>query len=556
MNKQQFDAIFDDHFHHIFDVFNQGLFYLDTEDRMSFQNPEFYKMFDLDLDNTSLDHWIALVHPDDQATFKQEVKDHIDVDKRRAVKQYRIRNRLGEYIWIEGTGVIVDSDKGRYMVGSHKNITETKKMENYINEAAYRDSATGLSNRHKLQVDINTALEDSQNQYALIYIQIENLRSYINQFGSSILDDVLYQVIHSFDALSQDNGTFYRVRTDDFAILLRGEYSDESLAAICYQLINYYRESSAELGHMYGNEMSIGVYPFSNDTTSATDIIHIASRTCEYAKEKNDNNLEVFNANVQQSIDRFFYIEQQLKQALTTGEVHAKFQPIICAKTNTVSSFESLARWRSEQYGEIYPDEFIPVAEKKGLIIDLGYVIFEEACKFIKQYNDLHQSEVKVNVNVSVLQLLNPNFPGNIKMIADTEQLAPSQIVIELTETVILDDNPHGKKQLEKLASFGFNLSLDDFGAGHSSLNTFFELPLNQIKIDKSMAWKAEKQETPREYIEFLIKMCNARGVYVVIEGIETAEMFHIFEELGANFLQGYWFSKPLSKASASSYTL
>ncbi len=556
MKSQIFDSLFEQHFHHIFDVFNQGIFYLDVDNKMLFQNPEFYDQFDLDLSDTSLEQWVELIHPDDKVSFEEKVKVHISSDMRRAVKQYRIRNKRGEYIWLEGTGVIVDTDNGRYMVGSHKDITENKKMETYISEAAYRDTTTGLSNRQKLVVDINSAMEDHDNNYALIYIQIDNLRSYINQFGTGVLDDVLYQVIHGFDALSKDNGQFYRVRTDDFAILLRGNYSNESLAAICYQLINYYRESSADLGHMYGNEMSIGVYPFSEETTSASDVIQIASRTCEYAREKNANNLEIFNAEVKQRIDRFFYIEQKLKDALANGDVHAKFQPIICANTNTVSSFESLARWRSEDYGEIYPDEFIPVAEKKGLIIDLGYIIFEQACQFIRHYNEVHGTKVKVNVNVSVLQLLNPNFPGNIKMIADTEKVDPSQIVVELTETVILDDNQHGKKQLARISSFGFDLSLDDFGAGHSSLNTFFELPLNQIKIDKSMAWKAEKQSAPKEYIAFLIQLCNSRGVKVVIEGIENADMFHLFEQLGANFLQGYWFSKPLSKASASSYTL
>lgn len=549
-------ASLEQYFSRIFDVVNQGIFRLDSNLNMQFQNPSFYSQFDIDTDNATQADWEALIHPDDFKVFHQHVDSHFEGQQIRMVKQYRIRNRHGEYIWLEGTGVIIGEGDSKYMVGSHKDITEQKQLEIRLRDAAYRDNSTGINNRQKLIVDIAEALEFKNNQYALIYIQVGHLKSYINQFGGGVLEDLLSHIINAFDALSNNSGQFYRVRTDEFAVLLKGEYSSDSLAAICYQLINYYRDSSADLGQMYGNDLSIGVYPFDGTKDNATDIVQIAARTCEYAQGKANNNLEIFNTEVQQTIDRFFYIEQGLKNALNNDEINVKFQPIVCAKTGMVSSFEALARWRSEQYGEIYPDEFIPVAEKNGLIIELGYKVFEKACEFILHYNADHNSDVKVNVNVSVLQLLNGTFPGNIKMMADTAGVNPKNIVIELTETIILDENPNAIKQLKRLSSYGFNLSLDDFGAGNSSLNSFFDLPLDQIKIDKSMVWKAEEHSAPREYIEFLIKLCNSRNVNVVVEGIENANMCHLFETMGANFLQGFWFSKPLSTATASSYTL
>ena len=202
------------------------------------------------------------------------------------------------------------------------------------------------------------------------------------------------------------------------------------------------------------------------------------------------------------------------------------------------------------------PDEFIPVAENKGLIVELGYQVFEKACQFIKSYRERYQNQVRVNVNVSVLQLLNSEFPSKIKAMADQVGIEPQAIVLELTETFILDNNQAAIAPLNTLRELGFSLSMDDFGAGYSSLNCFFDLPMTQIKIDKSMAWKTLTNRSSREYLKFLITMCREQNIEVVIEGIEDAKMCDFFAEMGGDYLQGYWFSKPLAVASASRYTL
>lgn len=255
-------------------------------------------------------------------------------------------------------------------------------------------------------------------------------------------------------------------------------------------------------------------------------------------------------------MDRYFFIEQGLKNALEEKTLSVKFQPIVRASDLQVVSFESLVRWRSKEFGEIYPDEFIPVAENKGLIVELGYQVFEKACKFIKSYRERYQNQVRVNVNVSVLQLLNSEFPSKIKAMADKAGVEPKAIVLELTETFILDNNQAAIAPLNTLSELGFALSLDDFGAGYSSLNCFFDLPMTQIKIDKLMAWKTLTNRSSREYLKFLISMCFEQNIEVVIEGIEDAKMRDFFAEMGVDYLQGFWFSKPLSVASASRYTL
>ncbi|EWS68026.1 hypothetical protein Y702_17290, partial [Vibrio vulnificus BAA87] len=171
-------------------------------------------------------------------------------------------------------------------------------------------------------------------------------------------------------------------------------------------------------------------------------------------------------------------------------------------------------------------------------------------------YNQANNKNIRVNVNVSVLQLLNSNFPQRIHEMASEYGISPNSIVLELTETIILDNNAAAIEQLNQLSKLGFHLSLDDFGAGYSSLNSFFDLPMKQIKIDKSMAWRSLKNPDLTAYLSFLIQLCRNNQIDVVIEGIEDAEMYQTFRNMGVSYLQGYWFSKPLSLASASRFTL
>ena len=541
---------------HIFDFFNEGLFYMGNDDTMMLYNPDFYHQFGIESDTLTFSDWLSLVHPMDKKLLQHRVDEHIITEESRATVQYRVKKTNGQYIWLEGNAVTKTIDGEHFMIGSHKDISDQKLMEDYIHQAAFFDSASGLYNRSKLLLDIDEITYKNAESYALIYIQLDDIKSYLNQYGTDIVKDLLNHVVSALHELPDELADFYRIRSDDFAILLKGNHQYDELKHICSQIMKHYSKSATEHGHLYGNDISIGVLPNLDSAYQAEELINIASRTCQFASAKNNSRIEIYSGRIQKSVDRFFFIERGLKEALNQRSLSVKFQPIINAQSGKVSSFEALVRWRSSEFGEIFPDEFIPVAEKKGLIVDLGYFVFEKACEFIGRYNKQNGVDIRVNINVSVLQLLNSNFPNNILTMAKTADVPPSSIMLELTETVILDGDKNALNQLHSLSEMGFLLSLDDFGAGFSSLNSFFDLPLNQIKIDKTIAWKTQTNHASEQYLEFLIQLCRSNNVDIVIEGIETADMHQKFKEMGATYLQGYWFSKPLSLASASRYTL
>lgn len=549
----ELDALMDNQFRHMIDVMNDGIFYMADSEYVCFYNPSFYSKLGIDSGISSLSDWLDLVHPLDRDSLRVQVDDHIQENESLVKTEYRIRSTSGQYIWLEGSALTKTVNGKRFMIGCHKDISDRKLMEAYVEQASFRDGHSGLANEQKLALDLD-GLDSTQN-YHLMYIQPGDTRSHQTLHGSEIMRDMLAYLNSALSELPDEFVDMYRIQSHDFAILIYGEYNEEALYDLGERVFHAYQASIKSIDFLYGTDVSIGIYPDISELSSKIDILKVAARTSQFASNQNDHSIRVYAGCTKAKVDRHFYIEKELGNALNNKKLSVKFQPIICAKTKSVASFESLVRWKSDVHGEIYPDEFITVAEKNGLISELGYFVFESACQFLKRYQEAHSNTARVNINVSVLQLLSQSFPDKLTLLSDHYGIDRASIVLELTETISLDDNKGANIQLNRLKELGFRLSLDDFGAGYSSLNSFFDLPLSQIKIDKSIAWRSIENPATFEYLTFITNLCNDYAIDIVIEGIEDAAMQRLFTDMGASYLQGYWFSKPLTLASASYYT-
>lgn len=550
----ELDLLMDNHFSHMIDVLNDGIFYMNDRDNVCFYNPSFYSRFGIAPGHTHLSQWINLIHPQDQHVFKGEVEAHILQNGTRMTTQYRVRCKNGQYIWLEGTAITKTVNGQRFMIGCHRDISDRKLMESYVKQSSLMDNSSGLSNEQKLALDLETLNIDTEHSYHLMYIQPGATRSYQTLYGSQLMRNLLSHLTSMLGEFPDYFVDFYRIQSHDFAVLIRGDYSESALHDLAARIYDAYQESIKVIEFLGAANISIGIYPNITCDVPTDEIVRVAAQTSQYANHKREDGIRTYSGVTKQKVDRHFFIERELGNAIQNDKLSVKFQPIICSKSLDVASFESLVRWRCPQMGEIYPDEFIHIAEAKGFISELGYFVFEKACQFINEYKSNNNKNIKVNVNVSVLQLLTKHFPENIKQLAEKYRIDSDTIILELTETIILDDNKNAIEQLNRLKSFGFKLSLDDFGAGHSSLKGFFDLPLSQIKIDKSIAWRSLNNSATFEYLSFITKLCKAHNIDIVIEGIENAEMQQIFIKMGASYLQGFLFSKPLSLASACRY--
>lgn len=533
----------------MYDSAAEGLWIMDLEGNVSFYNHTFYRQFALDLETTSLDDWLTLIHPLDRSAFTERVDDHIEEEHQneRVYSQYRVRKKDGGYCWIEATGVIKEDDSGRYMVGNHRDISEQKLMESYIRQLAYFDKSSGLPNSDKLKQD----LADTSSNFILVHIHLDKIKSYINQYGEELITEMLERVISCMNVFQTQHSEFYRNSIDTFSVLIYSTISESKLAEMCQQFVSDFRAISREDGKLFAGEVYVGAYPCTNKYQAPEEVISWAAQTCEYAERHEPAHWAICNPFVQKKVERFFYIESRMKSAIENNEISIRLQPIVDATTFRTTSFEALARWDKGEGGEIYPNEFIPVAERKGFIDALGESVLEQACRFIVEYNKKWESNITVNVNVSVLQLLDGNFPQRAAEIAFKTGVSASNVMLELTESVLLDDKHQAMSQIRQLKALGFNLAMDDFGSGHSSLTGFFRLPFKQLKIDREFAIEATKGEEPFSYLKFLNDMNRNRGVTVTVEGIETKTMLNAFESVNVSSFQGYLFSRPIQVEEA-----
>jgi len=222
-------------------------------------------------------------------------------------------------------------------------------------------------------------------------------------------------------------------------------------------------------------------------------------------------------------------------------------QPIVEASTGNLISFEALARWEHPELGTISPAEFIPIAERLGNIHAIGLLVLKHACQYLMMFDASHQARPLVNVNVSAHQLLKEGFVDDVCEIVARFGLSPSRIVLEMTESYLLDEDLTITATLNVLHAKGFKLSIDDFGAGMSAITSLFRLPLYQVKLDRSLVHEAMRREACLKLITYLCEFGHTHNISLVAEGVETSAMFKTLTEVGVPYIQGYFLYKPCS---------
>ena len=536
----------------LFDTASDGLWIMHENYCITFYNLDFYNRFNMDLKESKLGDWYSLVHPDDITNCQSYgCEKHPSAWQSSKQKcQYRVLKKNGEYCWIESVSVLKEDEQGCYIVGHHRDITALKCLESSINKLAFEDELTGLPNYEKLRAD----LKDRNDKTALVYIFLPRFNPFTSQNESKYLLSVVNEIEKYISRLAEHHCKCYRSSIDTFSIVINGLASEEELAKFIQYLILLCFIEPNHRSITYAKEFYIGAYFCNDDQEPAESIISYAAQTCEYAYRHESNRWAICNIVVYEKVRRFLFIEQQLETAITENHLSVFFQPIINMKTSKLISFEALVRWENSQLGEIMPSEFISVAERKGLITLLGEKVLAQASIFISTYNKSWNSKVKVNVNVSVLQLHSTDFPNEIKLIVESNGASAEDIVLELTESVLLEDKDYASKSIDRLKELGFSLAMDDFGSGHSSTLSFFKFPFDQLKIDRELVYRGMNDLNLHTYLMFLYKTCCEQGIIITLEGIETIEQLSHYYLFSDSSVQGYLVSKPLSVEAALQY--
>lgn len=442
-------------------------------------------------------------------------------------------------------------------------ITERKRVEqeslrlkNQAVHLSLHDQLTGLPNRVLMEDRLRQSLVRARRgdgRLALIMLDVDNFKDINDVNGHKFGDQVIALVGQTVQDNIRETDTVCRWGGDEFMVLLTGIKNHDDAASICAKLVSAVQERAhaAELGLRV--TISLGYAVFPDDADCETSLMQHADAALYEAKSAGRNCWRDYRAatGVHQGVgqSRLF---QRLAEAVRQHSLEAHFQPLVNARTRQIVGFEALARWNDPELGWVGPDRFIPLAEAKGLIVEVGRWIARLSLGELAVWRGAGH-KMSVSLNVSKRQLLDPGFAPEILDLAREHRIDPSWVVLEATERQSLLNNPRCRESLEHLASQGFRLSLDDFGSGHSSFDMVEELPFHELKISTGLCAKARNPKG-RRILRAIVEMCQTLGLETVVEGVEDEAMARNLREIGADKLQGYHFSQPLPADAVLSY--
>lgn len=533
----------------LFDVSNIGLWEMFPDDTVHFFNVNFYKSFNVSLENSTIEQWISNIHPNDQFQFKKGIENHIHSGIESFKSEYRVYNKSGEIIWIEAQGVASFDEDGKliFMVGSHTDITLQKNYNEKLYHMAYLDEETGFFNRKKLEADMTMYIKKAC-PFTIILLDFDPIYHLTKIYGHSFSKEILESGSKLIKTLIEDRYEAYRISNSEFALLSKDVIEKSDVMSLFTQLqksILAYSEKIKFLSASRFNMSSLN-YPIESASITAEEILTRAYMTLMDSQRKGSDFVSFYSAETKKYILRNLHIETGMIQGLHDNEFYVVYQPILKLQENEITCFEALLRWHSNTFDLIMPDEFIPVSEANQEIIALGNFVLEQSCAFIASYNLKHKTEVKIAVNVSIIQLLDASFSDRIVNLINQFKLTPNQLILEITESIMFDQTDHIMYNLKQLKSHGVGIALDDFGTGYASLNNLIQLPLTELKIDREIMAQTLINPLITDFLKSIIDLCHKNNISVVAEGIETIKMADIAARLNIDYLQGYYYSKPL----------
>jgi len=417
--------------------------------------------------------------------------------------------------------------------------------EDTIEYMAYHDRLTGLPNHYHFCQLLEASLADSTiNQLALLYVDLDQFKLIRDTMGHEIGDQLIKAVSERLADCIHQQGDMARYEGDEFLISLPNGHREEA-ADVANRIIDGFRASFCLEQYELFITPSIGISLYPTDGESAEELIKKADSAMYQVKRSGRNHYKFYSFSQNEHTYERLELETDLRKALEQKEFQLYYQPKLHLTSGKMSGVEALIRWKHPEKGFISPGEFIPVAEEMGLIIQMGEWVLRTACIQAKAWQDEGLPPFQISVNLSVLQLYQPNLVEQVRLILEETGLDPRYLVIEITETMMIDSD-HALKVLRDLKSLGVAISLDDFGTGYSSLHYLKEVPIDKIKIDQAFIRNCTIDSNDAIIVKTIIAMAHQLKLEVVAEGVERKEQLVFLQRNLCNVAQGFMFSKPL----------
>ncbi|MDQ3690502.1 MAG: EAL domain-containing protein [Chloroflexota bacterium] len=425
-------------------------------------------------------------------------------------------------------------------------ITVRKELEGQLRHQALHDSLTGLPNRALFTDRVQHALErstrDVNSSLAVIFLDLDDFKNINDSLGHGAGDELLGEVGARLGQTLRPADTAARLGGDEFAVLLE-DATTEAPQIVAARLLEAFEQPFTLHGKQVHVRASIGIATDTSGTSTPEDLLRNADLAMYMAKQRGKGRYELYEQRMHEAAVRRLDLKADLERAIADERLEVHYQPIVELHDGTVTGFEALLRWR-DPHGQFVPvPEIISLAEETGLIIPIGRFVLREACRQAVEWADLGTTPMHVAVNVSALQLEHGSVVRDVRAALRQSGLEPSALVIEITESSLIDDSLSARRELRALRKLGVRMALDDFGTGYSSLGRLRHLPFDIVKIDRSFVSRVT-EEQEGAVVQSILEMASTMGLEVVAEGIETQAQLLALRARGCRFGQGFYYSR------------
>ena len=433
----------------------------------------------------------------------------------------------------------------------YSDLTERKKAESQLHNLSNRDRTTGLPNRNLFFTDLKK-LAKQDSHHALLVFDLDNFKKINDSLGHQLGDSLLAKLAMRLSKLTREKDVFYRLGGDEFALVMSGTNDIHTITRMAKQFLAAIATPFKMAGHELVITSSVGIVLFPEDGNTPELLLKNADTAMYHAKKKGNSYL-FFNDTMNRQAVKRLQIENLMRFGLKEDHFEVYYQPKMNIRTGKFTGMEALVRFITPKKGIISPGVFIPIAEETGQIIEIGEVVLHKACRDVKAWLDAGLFNGRVAVNLSAKQFSLPDLTTRIDVILQNHALPSYFLELEITEGTVMDDPQDAISIMRSLSARGIHLAMDDFGTGYSSLAYLKQFPLNTLKVDKAFIDDMQT-ERGRNMVDSIVTIAHNLDLHVVAEGVEQAEQIAILKELNCETMQGYYYSKPLSRAEFTEF--
>ncbi|WP_022980407.1 bifunctional diguanylate cyclase/phosphodiesterase [Ideonella sp. B508-1] len=430
--------------------------------------------------------------------------------------------------------------------GMVSDVTQDRQQRPTLGYLAHVDSLTGLANRVQLQERLSQVLAhrgDPPRRSGLIFLDLDNFKSINDALGHSVGDAALRLVAKRLQSVLRKADLVARLGGDEFAVLLDDVRSDEEVYQLTRRLMQVVNAPGEVQGRLVHPSASMGVALIPDHGDTVDEVLGHADLALSAAKERGRGRCEYFAPWMGERSRRQVLLERELREALARGELSLAWQPWVAIEAWEVVSAEALVRWEHPTLGWVPPSEFIPVAERCGLIGDIGAWVLQRAC----QEAQTVLGDLRISVNVSPVQMMRAGLVDDVRQALAQSGLVPERLEIEITEGVMLDATPTAMSNLHQIKALGVQIALDDFGTGYSSLAYLRRFPFDTLKIDRAFVRELLGYPDARAIVRTIVELARLLGMQTVAEGVEEAAQLDVLQEAGCTAVQGNLLAEPVS---------